>query len=45
VARRVDPPLTASARRFPVLDISLEPADGNPAHSTISVLRSAPTRQ
>ena len=37
---RVDLPVTASARRFPVLDISREPADGDPAHSGHSVLRS-----
>ena len=39
---RVDLPVTASARRFPVLDISREPADGDPAHSGRSVLRSRP---
>jgi anti-sigma-K factor RskA len=39
---RVDLPVTASPRRFPVLDISREPADGNPAHSGHSVLRSRP---
>jgi anti-sigma-K factor RskA len=39
---RVDLPVTASARRFPVLDISREPADGDPAHSGHSVLRSRP---
>jgi len=38
----VDLPVTASARRFPVLDISREPADGDPAHSGHSVLRSRP---
>ncbi|MBJ7470749.1 MAG: anti-sigma factor [Solirubrobacteraceae bacterium] len=32
-------PLPVSLSRFPVLDISLEPADGNPAHSGGSVLR------
>jgi anti-sigma-K factor RskA len=37
---RVDLPVTASPRRFPVLDISREPADGDPAHSGRSVLRS-----
>ena len=36
---RVDLPVTASARRFPVLDISREPADGDPEHSGHSVLR------
>jgi anti-sigma-K factor RskA len=39
---RVDLPVTASARRFPVLDISREPGDGDPAHSGHSVLRSRP---
>ena len=39
---RVDLPVTASPRRFPVLDISREPADGDPTHSGHSVLRSRP---
>jgi anti-sigma-K factor RskA len=39
---RVDLPVTASPRRFPVLDISREPADGDPGHSGHSVLRSRP---
>jgi hypothetical protein len=39
---RVDLPVTASPRRFPVLDISREPDDGDPAHSGHSVLRSRP---
>ena len=39
---RVDLPVTASPRRFPVLDISREAADGDPAHSGHSVLRSRP---
>jgi anti-sigma-K factor RskA len=39
---RIDLPVTASPRRFPVLDISREPADGDPAHSGHSVLRSRP---
>jgi anti-sigma-K factor RskA len=39
---RVDLPVTASPRRYPVLDISREPADGDPAHSGHSVLRSRP---
>jgi anti-sigma-K factor RskA len=39
---RVELPVTASPRRFPVLDISREPADGDPAHSGHSVLRSRP---
>jgi len=37
-------PLTVALRRFPVLDVSIEPADGDPAHSTVSVLRSRPVR-
>jgi len=32
-------PLPADAGRFGALDLSLEPDDGDPAHSTISVLR------
>jgi anti-sigma-K factor RskA len=39
---RVDLPVTASPRRFPVLDVSREAADGDPAHSGHSVLRSRP---
>jgi anti-sigma-K factor RskA len=39
---RVDLPVTESPRRYPVLDISREPADGDPAHSGHSVLRSRP---
>jgi anti-sigma-K factor RskA len=39
---RVELPVTASPRRFPVLDISREAADGDPAHSGHSVLRSRP---
>jgi anti-sigma-K factor RskA len=39
---RVRLPVTASPRRFPVLDISREAADGDPAHSGHSVLRSRP---
>jgi len=39
---RVDLPVTADPRRFPVLDISREPGDGDPAHSGHSVLRSRP---
>jgi Anti-sigma-K factor rskA len=34
-------PLPVSLRRFPVFDLSLEPGDGNPAHSGHSILRSA----
>jgi hypothetical protein len=33
-------PLTVDPRRFPVLDVSREPADGDPAHSAVSMLRS-----
>lgn len=32
-------PLPVSLNRFPVLDISVEPTDGNPAHSGESLLR------
>jgi anti-sigma-K factor RskA len=39
---RVDLPVAASPRRFPVLDVSREAADGDPAHSGHSVLRSRP---
>jgi anti-sigma-K factor RskA len=39
----VDMPVTASPRQYPVIDISREPNDGNPAHSTLSVLRSKPS--
>ncbi|HEX6745623.1 MAG TPA: anti-sigma factor [Solirubrobacteraceae bacterium] len=38
----VELPVTASPRRFPVLDVSREAADGDPAHSGHSVLRSRP---
>ncbi len=38
-AARVDVPLPVSARRYKAVDISAEPADGNPAHSAVSVLR------
>jgi hypothetical protein len=36
---RVALPATIDAERFSVVDISREPVDGNPAHSTDSVLR------
>jgi anti-sigma-K factor RskA len=36
--------LTVDLRRFPILDVSRERADGDPAHSTVSVLRSEPIR-
>jgi anti-sigma-K factor RskA len=39
----VDMPVTANPRQYPVIDVSREPNDGNPAHSTLSVLRSKPT--
>jgi anti-sigma-K factor RskA len=39
---RIILPVTASPRRFPVLDVSREAADGDPAHSGHSVLRSRP---
>lgn len=35
----VDLPLPVDPARFRFLDVSREPADGDPAHSTISVLR------
>ena len=35
-------PVTVDPRRFPIVDVSVEAADGDPAHSTRSVLRSAP---
>jgi hypothetical protein len=35
----IDARLPANARHFRLLDVSLEPADGNPAHSGNSVLR------
>jgi anti-sigma-K factor RskA len=38
----VDMPVTASPSQYPVIDISREPDDGDPAHSTLSVLRSKP---
>jgi anti-sigma-K factor RskA len=41
-AARIDLPIAASARQFPVLDVSLERPDGDPAHSGDSVLRSKP---
>jgi anti-sigma-K factor RskA len=34
--------VAADARRFPVVDVSRERADGDPGHSTVSVLRSRP---
>jgi anti-sigma-K factor RskA len=39
---KVTLPVTVDAKRFPVLDVSIEPADGNPSHSSVSVLRSKP---
>lgn len=38
----VDMPVTASTARYPIIDVSLEPGDGNPGHSGMSVLRSRP---
>jgi anti-sigma-K factor RskA len=35
-------PVTVDPHRFPIVDVSVEPADGDPAHSARSVLRSAP---
>lgn len=33
-------PVTADPKRYPIMDVSIEPADGNPGHSGKSVLRS-----
>jgi hypothetical protein len=41
---RVTFPVAADARRFPIVDVSREPADGDPRHSSDSVLRSRPIR-
>jgi hypothetical protein len=38
----VDFPLAVNPQRFRVLDVSVEPVDGDPAHSSRSVLRSRP---
>ena len=35
-------PVSVDPHRFPVVDVSVEPANGDPAHSARSVLRSAP---
>jgi anti-sigma-K factor RskA len=35
-------PVIVDAKRFPIVDVSLEPADGDPSHSSVSVLRSKP---
>ena len=34
-----DVPATVDVARFPIVDVSREPADGNPTHSGTSVLR------
>ncbi len=39
---QVDFPLAVNPQRFRVLDVSVEPVDGDPAHSSRSVLRSRP---
>jgi hypothetical protein len=39
----VDVELPVDPRRFRFFDVSREPADGDPAHSTISVLRGPAT--
>ena len=39
---KVTLPVTVDAKRFPILDVSVEPADGDPSHSSVSVLRSKP---
>jgi anti-sigma-K factor RskA len=36
-------PVTADPRRYPIMDVSIEPADGDAAHSGHSVLRSPAT--
>jgi hypothetical protein len=41
---RIRVPLSVDLQRFPVLDVSLERADGDPRHSGASVLRSRPVR-
>jgi len=41
---RVTFPVAADAHRFPIVDVSREPADGDPRHSSDSVLRSRPIR-
>ena len=41
---RVRFPLTADTRRFNIVDVSLEPPDGDPSHSAVSLLRSGPVR-
>ena len=37
---RVSFPVGVDPGRFPVVDVSREPADGDPRHSSVSVLRS-----
>jgi len=37
-------PVPVSPAAYPVMDVSLEPADGVPAHSSVSVLRTAGAR-
>jgi anti-sigma-K factor RskA len=41
---RVTLPVSVDPAEYPIMDVSLEPDDGNPAHSHDSVLRSAPKR-
>jgi hypothetical protein len=41
---RVTFPVAADVHRFPIVDVSREPADGDPRHSSDSVLRSRPIR-
>ncbi len=37
-------PVSVDPAEYPIMDVSLEPNDGNPAHSRNSLLRSAPKR-
>ena len=41
---RVTLPVSVDPTEYPIMDVSLEPDDGNPAHSHDSVLRSSPKR-
>jgi len=41
---RVMLPVPVSPSAYPIMDVSLEPADGVPAHSSVSVLRTAGAR-
>ena len=37
-------PVSVDPADYPIMDVSLEPDDGNPSHSSDSVLRSSPKR-